>query len=385
MSDLKKRLLKSSTNKLTAAIDKSEFLNGSDMTRTNIPIMNIALSASLTGGLQSGLTILAGPSKHFKTNMSLVLVAAYMNKYPDAICLFYDSEFGAAIEYFKMAGIDISRVIHTPVQDVAQLKIDLTNQLNAINRGDKVIVFIDSIGNLASKKEVEDALNEKSVAEMSRAKDIKGMFRVITPFFGLKDIPCIAVNHTIQTMEMFSKEVMTGGQGPTLSAQTVIFIGKRQVKDGSELEGFEFVLKINKSRKVIEGSKFPITVKFDGGIDPYSGLLDIALGLGFVIKPKNGWYSRCFSVNGEIQQEQKSWRAKDTNCKEFWAPLFKHEPFRLAIENEYRLKEANVRTDIAQEIEDILDADISDAIDVKLADGSPSEALIEAELEDYDA
>lgn len=179
--------------------------------------------------------------------------------------------------------------------------------------------------------------------------------------------------------------VVSHNSGPMLSAQTVIFIGKRQVKDGSELEGFEFVLKINKSRKVIEGSKFPITVKFDGGIDPYSGLLDIAMDLGFVIKPKNGWYSRCFNVNGEMQQEQKSWRAKDTNCKEFWGPLFKHEPFRLAIENEYRLKEASVRDDIAQEIENILDADVSDDIDVKLADGSPTEALIETELEDYDA
>lgn len=271
MSDLKKRLLKSSTNKLTAAIDESEFLNGSDMTRTNIPIMNIALSASLTGGLQSGLTILAGPSKHFKTNMSLVLVAAYMNKHPDAICLFYDSEFGAAIEYFKMAGIDISRVIHTPVQDVAQLKIDLTNQLNAINRGDKVIVFIDSIGNLASKKEVEDALNEKSVAEMSRAKDIKGMFRVITPFFGLKDIPCIAINHTIQTMEMFSKEVMTGG---CLLAGTKVQMSDDTLKPIEAIKEGEYVKTLQGNKEVKycwtpetleDGNPECLEVEFDDG------------------------------------------------------------------------------------------------------------------------
>ena len=43
-------------------------------------------------------------------------------------------------------------------------------QLEALDRSDRVIIVIDSIGNIASKKEMEDALDEKSVADMSRAK-----------------------------------------------------------------------------------------------------------------------------------------------------------------------------------------------------------------------
>ncbi|MGG7383269.1 recombinase RecA, partial [Escherichia coli] len=117
-------------------------------------------------------------------------------------------------------GVDPERVIHTPIQSVEQLKIDMVNQLEAIERGEKVIVFIDSIGNMASKKETEDALNEKSVADMTRAKSLKSLFRIVTPSFSIKNIPCVAVNHTIETIEMFSKTVMTGGTGVMYSADT---------------------------------------------------------------------------------------------------------------------------------------------------------------------
>ncbi|QJT71751.1 recombination protein [Shewanella phage Thanatos-1] len=225
MSTLKDRLIKASTSKMTAQLSKSKFFNDKDVVRTKIPMLNIAISGALDGGMQSGMTIFAGPSKHFKSNMGLTMVAAYMNKYPDAICLFYDSEFGISEAYLRAMKVDPERVVHTPIQSVEQLKIDMVNQLEAIERGEKVIIFIDSIGNMASKKETEDALNEKTVADMSRAKALKSLFRIVTPYFSLKDIPCVAVNHSIETMEMFSKTVMTGG--------CVVAGTKIQLADGS--------------------------------------------------------------------------------------------------------------------------------------------------------
>ena len=96
--------------------------------------------------------------------------------------LFYDSEFGSPQSYFKQFDIDTSRVLHTPITNVEELKFDMIGQLEALDRKDKVIVVIDSVGNLASKKEMEDAINEKSVADMSRAKALKGLFRMTTPY-----------------------------------------------------------------------------------------------------------------------------------------------------------------------------------------------------------
>jgi RecA/RadA recombinase len=154
---------------------------------------------------------LAGPSKHFKTNLALVMGRAFQKKYKDGVILFYDSEFGSPQAYFEANGIDPSRVVHTPITDIEQLKFDLMQQIDGLERKDKVMIIVDSVGNLASKKEVEDALDGKSVADMTRAKQLKSLFRMVTPHLTLKQIPMIAVNHIYMTQEMYSKPVVSGG------------------------------------------------------------------------------------------------------------------------------------------------------------------------------
>jgi RecA/RadA recombinase len=297
------------------------------MISTEIPMLNVALSGSLDGGLTSGLTVLAGPSKHFKSSYSLIMAAAYLKKYPEAIMLFYDSEFGSPQQYFKTFGIDVSRVLHTPITNVEELKFDLVNQMNNLERGEKVIVVIDSIGNLASKKEVEDAMNEKSVADMSRAKALKGLFRMVTPYLTLKNIPLVAINHSYKTIEMYSKDVMSGGTGIYYSANAVWMLGRQQDKDDDGLNGYHFIINIDKSRFVKEKSKIPISVSFAGGIEKYSGLLEIALEGGFVTKPSVGWYSK--------KGEEQKFREKETYTSEFWDPLLNSDEFKQFVKDKY--------------------------------------------------
>ena len=104
------------------------------MVQTDVPMINVALSGSMEGGLAPGLTVLAGPSKHFKTSFALIMAAAYLKHYEDAVLLFYDSEFGSPQDYFKSFGIDTDRVLHTPVTDVEQLKFDMISQLEGLDR-----------------------------------------------------------------------------------------------------------------------------------------------------------------------------------------------------------------------------------------------------------
>jgi len=205
------KLKKNSRVKSTSILSESKFFNEKDMITTDVPMINVALSGAVDGGLSSGLTVLAGPSKHFKTSFALLMASAYLKKYDDAVILFYDSEFGSPQSYFEQFDIDTSRVLHTPITNVEELKFDMIHQLESLERGDKVVVVIDSIGNLASKKELDDALSEKSVADMSRAKALKGLFRMATPYLTMKNIPMLAINHTYQTLELFSKAVVSGG------------------------------------------------------------------------------------------------------------------------------------------------------------------------------
>ena len=163
------KLKKNTKVDYTSILSDSKFFNDKDMVPTDVPMMNVALSGSMDGGLAPGLTVLAGPSKHFKTSFALIMASAYLKKYKDAVLLFYDSEFGSPQAYFENFGIDTDRVLHTPITNVEELKFDMISQLEGLERGDKVVVVIDSVGNLASKKELDDAINEKSVADMSRA------------------------------------------------------------------------------------------------------------------------------------------------------------------------------------------------------------------------
>ena len=211
------KLKKNSKVKESSILSESKFFTEKDMVATDVPMMNVALSGSVDGGLAPGLTVLAGPSKHFKTSFGLIMAAAYLKKYKDAVLLFYDSEFGSPQSYFEQYDIDTERVLHTPITNVEELKFDLIGQLEELDRKDKVVVMIDSVGNLASKKELEDAINEKSVAYMSLAKALKGLFRMTTPYLNMKDIPLIAVNHTYMEIGMFPKAVVSGGTGIYLS------------------------------------------------------------------------------------------------------------------------------------------------------------------------
>jgi RecA/RadA recombinase len=345
------KLKKNSKIKHTSVLAESEFFTDVESTLIDVPMLNVALSGSLNQGLLPGLTVLAGPSKHFKTSFALKIASAYLKQYPEAVMLFYDSEFGSPQSYFESFGIDMNRVLHTPITNVEELKFDIVSQLdNLVKNEDKVIIVIDSIGNLASKKELDDALDEKSVADMSRAKALKGLFRMVTPYLMMKNIPLIAVNHTYKEIGLYPKDIVGGGTGIYYSANNIWILGRRQNKEGTEVSGYEFVINVDKSRFVKEKSKIPITVTWEGGIEKYSGLLDIALAGNFVAKPSNGWYQKVDQNTGELVGTKV--REKDTLNEDFWRDIIATKKFNEFIEQQYSVgKKALVDLDIEIAVE----------------------------------
>lgn len=325
------KLKKNSKVKESAIINKSKVFGGNEMIPTDSPLINLALSGDVDGGLTNGMTMLAGPSKHFKTSFALVMAAAYQKKYDDGVILFYDSEFGSPQSYFKQFGVDLDRVYHTPIMNVEELKFDIMSQLENIEKDDHVMILIDSVGNLASKKEIDDSLSEKSVADMTRSKQLKSLFRMTTPYLNMRNIPLVAINHTYKEISLFPKDIVSGGTGAMYSSDNVWIIGRSQNKNGKEIEGYNFNINIEKSRFVKEKSKFPITVSWEGGIEKWSGLLEDSIEGGYVDKPKVGWYTR------NCVQDDKNWRAKATNTEEFWEPIFQNTDFKTYLKTKYSI------------------------------------------------
>lgn len=335
------KLKKNSKTKHTSVLAESKFFTDKEHINTGVPMINVALSGDVDGGLTPGLTVLAGPSKHFKTSFALLMAAAYLRKHDDAVLLFYDSEFGSPQSYFTSFGIDPDRVLHTPIKNVEELKFDLMNQLENLDRGDHVVVLIDSIGNLASKKEVEDALKENSAADMTRAKQLKSLFRMATPYLVMNDIPMLAINHTYKEIGMFPKDIVSGGTGIYYSADNIWIIGRRQDKDTTGIKGYHFVINIEKSRFVKEKSQIPITVSWEGGIQAWSGLLDIAVEGGYVFKGKKGkstGYQIIDQNSGEV--DEKNHYERETMTFDFWKQVFENSDFKQYIKKKYQLQYA---------------------------------------------
>ena len=212
-NSLLEKMLKTTSVKGSSVLSKSKIFDKKEFITTDLPILNIAFSGSLDGGLVPGLTVFAAPSKHFKSLISLYCMKAFLDKYPESIAILYDSEYGITPDYLTDYGIDPDRVIHIPIENIENLAFDFVKKLEEIDeKKDKVFVMIDSIGNLASKKEATDAENENSVVDMSRAKSIKSLFRIITPLLTKKNIPCVVINHVYANIgDKYNPYSMSGG------------------------------------------------------------------------------------------------------------------------------------------------------------------------------
>jgi RecA/RadA recombinase len=329
------KLMKNTTLKDTEILSKSDVFLPKKFYDTKIPILNLALSGSVDGGLFAGVTIIAGPSKHFKSKIALTMLNGFLSDNDNGVGLVYDNEFGTPKEYFDASDIDKDRVVHSPIMNIEELKFDIIKQVSNISKRDEVAILIDSLGNMASKKELEDALKENSAMDMTRAKALKSVFRMITPYLHMRDIPLIGINHTYQTQEIYSKAVVSGGSGGYYSADNIWIIGRRQTKEGDDVIGYEFIINIEKSRFVKEKSHFPLTVTFEGGIDKWSGMLDIALELGYIAKPSNGWYQVVDQETGELLEPKR--RAKDfVNNDEIWKSVMT-DKFKKSLSEKYKL------------------------------------------------
>jgi hypothetical protein len=151
--------------------------------------------------------------------------------------------------------------------------------------------------------------------------------------------------------------VVSHNTGAVYSANTIITIGRQQEKDGKELLGYNFILNIEKSRFVREQSKLPLNVTFEGGINTFSGLLDLALDLGYVVKPSNGWFQRAFLdvSTGEmiVAEDEAKRRRVDTDSVDFWKPLFDHKPFKDAITDHLILKAVTATEETFKEADEL--------------------------------
>lgn len=324
-------------------------------TKTTMPILNIAWSGVPDGGMPSGVTVFAGESRTFKSNLALVCVKSYLDAHEDSYCVFYDSEYGSDESYFDFNQIDKSRVLHVPVNTLEELKFDMTAKLKTIETegGGKYIFILDSLGALSSEKENKDIEDNKSVADMQRPKVIKTLMRSISGKLKKNDLPFIMINHTYQTMDIYSKNVQGGGASVTYFPSDVFFLSRSQEKEGDKLAGYKFTITIEKSRTIRDKTKFAFSVSSKHGIIKHSGIFELALESGDILELKKGYYN--FSKEGtEEPLDEKSYRRKALDTAENIDIIIKRQSFINYLKNNLLLINSGV------EEQEYYDEDIED-------------------------
>lgn len=352
-SNLIKKLKKSSTVEDTCLFSESSFYTNIEQVPTPIPLINLALSGrAFDGGISRGVTILAGESRSGKTIFMLYCLKAYLDSDPDAMGLLWDSEFSLTPNYLKSFNIDTERVLVSRIADLDTFKIDVVTQLNSIERGDKVFLGVDSLGGLYSTKESEDAKDAKIVADVgNRQKIMKSIMRLVVPLVNMKEIPFFGITHSYSTLEIYSKQVVSGGTSLMYAANTVLLFSRRKNQNKDEA-GYEFVIKIEKSRFCKDTVKLPLVAPENGAFKKWSGLFDLAIEYGFITQ-SGAWYEvPCLSV----YEGKKVRKTQIENNDEFWKQIFEETNFVETVEKSIKVSQdqSKIFEDIEDEASDFL-------------------------------
>jgi RecA/RadA recombinase len=272
---------------LASDIDESE-----SYVDTGSYIFNALVSGSIFGGVSGNkITAIAGESSTGKTFFSLAVVKHFLDNNPDAYCLYFDTEAAVSKSMLQSRGLDINRVVVVNVVTIEEFR---TKALKAVDlylkkkeEERKPCIFVlDSLGMLSTEKEIEDALNDKQVRDMTKSQLVKGAFRMLTLKLGQAKIPMIVTNHLYSVVGSYvPTQEQSGGSGLKYAASTIIYLSKKKEKDGTEVVGNIIKCKTQKSRLSKENKEVEVRLYYDErGLDKYYGLLDLGEKYGIFKK-----------------------------------------------------------------------------------------------------
>lgn len=254
---------------------------------TGIYILNALLSKSiLHGGIAANrFTILAGPTQ---TGKSYICLNAVRNAQKEGYNIIYiDTEFSIENNDFDMFGIDTTdpnKFILIRSNKVENLKVFLAQLLNELKKlkekGEdvsKTLFVIDSLGALASNKEIEDAIKGDNKQDMSRAKQIKSLLRIIIDDLGYLSIPLLATNHVYLTQDLFPQTIQSGGEGLNYLASTIVLLSKAKLED-KERDDMStgsmgsVITALARKNRLAKPKKIKFEIDHSKGCNPFKGL-----------------------------------------------------------------------------------------------------------------
>lgn len=281
-----KTALKTLKNEYASIVEDGLSTDNTGFIDTGSYIINAQIGGSIYSGFPSNkMSILVGPSGTGKSFFALSTVKSFQEKHPDGEVAYFDSEAAFTQEMFQTRGMDTSRIAMIPVSSLDEFKfqcLKVLEQYEAIDKKERppLMLVLDSLGNLATVKELTDASEGKSVMDMSRGRAIRSIFRVLTLKMGKLNVPMICTNHSYATMDIYNPVAM-GGDGARYNCSVLLFLSKKKERDGDRnVIGNIVHVHADKSRLTKEQTKIDTRIFFESGLDRYYGLVDLAVECG---------------------------------------------------------------------------------------------------------
>ena len=283
MNDFLKDVIKETGNEYASLA--SEGVVGGDVESfidTGSYAFNALLSGSIYGGLPgSRITAIAGEAATGKTFFALGICKHFLDKDKDAGVIYFESENAVSKDMLEKRGIDSSRVVIMPVATVQEFRLQAIKIIDKYLEQEKdkrkpIMFVLDSLGMLSTTKEMEDTAEGKETRDMTRSQIVKSAFRVLTLKLGQAGVPMIMTNHTYDVIgSMFPQKEMGGGSGLKYAASSIVYLGKRKEKDGTEVVGNIIHCKNYKSRITKENAQIDVRLSYKQGLDRHYGLLEL--------------------------------------------------------------------------------------------------------------
>ncbi len=313
-----------------AFLDDESLSNVRDWIDTGCYALNAIISGSLFGGIPCGrVTGLVGLSGTGKTLiMNKIMANAISKGYKP---LYFDTENALDSLTASRLGCDISKIKHMPIEFVEDCKIQIVTILTKLieaNLKRKVIIFIDSLGNLNTKKDLDDSLENKSASDMGlKAKLIGSMLKLITTRAAKAEVPVVFSNHLYTSpTEMYPSIIKTqsGGLKPVYISSVVLQLSTTNEKIeknddktvsssmSNKISGMNLKAMTTKNRFVVPFLEANMYLNYKTGLSKYKGLLEMAVACGMIAKSgpayvmgdKKIGYASTFEDNPEFWNDE---------------------------------------------------------------------------------
>jgi len=275
------------TSLLSDGGNSSEFSGSID---TGSYILNAAISGSIYGGVPNNkISAFAGESATGKTFFVLGVLKQFLADNPTGGVIYFDTEAAVTRQMMDDRGIDTKRVVISEPSSIEEFRTNATRILTTyIEQGKDappMMMVLDSLGMLSSAKELADTESGSDKRDMTKSQLLRGTFRVLSLKLAKANVPLLVTNHVYDVIGAYipTKEI-SGGSGLKYAASSIVMLGKKKDRDGTDVVGNIIKVTMHKSRFTKEQKKVEVKLSYTSGLDRYYGLVDLAEKYGIFKK-----------------------------------------------------------------------------------------------------